>query len=169
MSGAHTSFCHVLKITLWNFYLSTACGKTLTDSKGVFSFSTSELEQLRPMTCTWRISWTAGEKLSLKITHAHFHFKCKKAYLEIRDGSNKKSPLIGRYCKENKPPRNIFPTSKSLWVTFRYGYRYYYDGKPIGFKAEYESKCKYKINIANLRICTWFILYTSICLASYPS
>eukprot|EP00794_Sanderia_malayensis_P007308 gene7308-8125_t len=123
-------------------YDCPSCGRTFTESRGNFSLLTSEMKILRPHTCSWRILWTAGERLKLKINYIFFKFRCKRAYLEIRDGKHKKSPLRGRYCKGNPPPKEIMTSSsKSLFLTFHYGYRYYYDGRPVGFKAEYEITC----------------------------
>lgn len=125
-----------------------ACGRTMTESNGNFSFSTSNLPKMAPTTCVWRIFWTAGEKLHLKLNSVYFRFNCKRAYLEIRDGKHQNSRLYGRYCKGKNPPKEITSTNSSLWIKFHYGYRYFYNKRrPVGFKAEYKSKSSLYLSV----------------------
>lgn len=121
--------------------LFAACGKTLTESSGNFSFLTSKVPRLRPTTCAWRIFWTAGEKLHLRFKYVKFKFACKRSYIEIREGKHLNSPLVGRYCKSNPPPASIDLSNSNLWLKFHYGYKYYLSPREsVGFIAEYEGE-----------------------------
>ena len=133
-------WCIPLSMYSW-FLWFTGCGKTLTDSSGTISFLTSKIPILEPKTCVWRVFWTAGEGLHLRLKYVNFKFGCKRAYLEIRDGKHAKSELVGRYCKDNPPPKAINLSNSSLWLKFHYGYRYYLPKRnPVGFIAEYTGK-----------------------------
>ena len=113
----------------------------MTASSGNFSFLTSKLPRLQPTTCVWRIFWTAGEKLSLTLKYVNFKFRCKRSHLEIREGKHSQSTLVGKYCKDNPPPKTINLSNSSLWLKFHYGYKYYVpDSDPVGFIAEYTGK-----------------------------
>ncbi|OWK15238.1 TLL1, partial [Cervus elaphus hippelaphus] len=45
------------------------------------------------------------------------HDSCAYDYLEVRDGTNESSPLIGRFCGYDKP-EDIRSTSNTLWMKF---------------------------------------------------
>lgn len=45
------------------------------------------------------------------------HDNCAYDYLEIRDGANENSPLIGHFCGYDKP-EDIRSTSNTLWMKF---------------------------------------------------
>lgn len=45
------------------------------------------------------------------------HDNCAYDYLEIRDGTNENSPLIGHFCGYDKP-EDIRSTSNTLWMKF---------------------------------------------------
>lgn len=45
------------------------------------------------------------------------HDNCAYDYLEVRDGANENSPLIGRFCGYDKP-EDIRSTSNTLWMKF---------------------------------------------------
>ena len=45
------------------------------------------------------------------------HDNCAYDYLEVRDGTNESSPLIGRFCGYDKP-EDIRSTSNTLWMKF---------------------------------------------------
>jgi len=123
-------------------YNCPSCGRTLTDSSGNFSFLTSKIPNLEPQTCVWRVFWTAGEGLLLRLKYVNFKFGCRRTYLEIRDGKHSKSPLIGRYCRDKPPPKALSLSKSSLWLKFHYGYRYYVPKRhPVGFIAEYTVSC----------------------------
>jgi len=58
--------------------------------------------------------------------------KCEYDYLEIRDGDQGYSPLIGKYCGNQFPPI-ITSSGRSLWLRFRSDSTIQY----MGFKAVY--------------------------------
>lgn len=45
------------------------------------------------------------------------HDSCAYDYLEIRDGNNENSPLLGRFCGYDKPD-DIKTSSNQLWMKF---------------------------------------------------
>lgn len=66
------------------------------------------------------------------------HDNCAYDYLEIRDGTNENSPLIGHFCGYDKP-EDIRSTSNTLWMKF------VSDGtvNKAGFAANFfKGKCK---------------------------
>ncbi|RUS82728.1 hypothetical protein EGW08_009508 [Elysia chlorotica] len=60
--------------------------------------------------CIWKI--TVGEKYTIEN-----HDRCVYDYLEVRDGPNEDSPLIGNYCGY-KIPEDIKSTGRHLYVKF---------------------------------------------------
>lgn len=44
------------------------------------------------------------------------HFRCKKEYVEIRDGGTELSPLIGRYC--TSAPSTQYSTDNMIFIKF---------------------------------------------------
>lgn len=57
---------------------------------------------------------------------------CDYDFLEIRDGDQGYSPLIGKYCGDNFPPM-ITSSGRSLWLRFKSDATVEYNG----FRAEY--------------------------------
>eukprot|EP00795_Rhopilema_esculentum_P000627 gene627-10322_t len=121
-------------------YNCPTCGRTMVESSGNFSFLTTNMRNLQPLTCLWRVLWTTGEKLTLRIKSIDFKHNCRKVYMEIRNGTNEKSPLYGRYCRGKKPPETITLANSGLWLKFHYGYKYFTTSR-IGFTAEYTVTC----------------------------
>ncbi|XP_039236423.1 tolloid-like protein 1 [Pipra filicauda] len=113
-------------------YRCPACGETLQESTGNFSSPGFPNGYPSYTHCIWRISVTPGEKvinenLELvlsktyqyyqKLTQIERHDNCAYDYLEIRDGTNENSPLIGHFCGYDKP-EDIRSTSNTLWMKF---------------------------------------------------
>ncbi|XP_065656920.1 cubilin isoform X3 [Hydra vulgaris] len=108
------------------------CEFLLTDPKGSFS-SPNYPEKYPPqLSCVWVIS--APENYYIEVTFEDFDIEpfddCKTDVLEIKDGGNKNSPLIGilsksirnnggQYCNTFKPPRVVTSTSNQLrlWLS----------------------------------------------------
>lgn len=57
---------------------------------------------------------------NLKLLHVdqiERHDSCAYDYLEVRDGNNENSPLLGRFCGYDKPD-DIKTSSNQLWMKF---------------------------------------------------
>ncbi|XP_069787318.1 cubilin [Narcine bancroftii] len=99
------------------------CGRFLTESSGSFSSSEVDLDQLyeKSFDCLWYISAPVN-----KIIHATFTVLllenatngiCNFDYINIYDGDNINSPLVGTYCGSRLPPP-IASSSNFLTVRF---------------------------------------------------
>uniref|UniRef100_A0A6I8N4Z4 Metalloendopeptidase n=1 Tax=Ornithorhynchus anatinus TaxID=9258 RepID=A0A6I8N4Z4_ORNAN len=88
--------------------------------------------------CTWNISATPGHRV--KITFSEFeieqHQECAYDHLEIYDGPNSKSPVLGRFCGTKRPE----PVVASLNRMFL---RFYSDAsvQRQGFQARHSTEC----------------------------
>ena len=70
--------------------------------------------------CSWIIRLQPGEKvvLSFETFSLEDHLFCQYDYVIIRDGSSSKSPMVGKFCGEDRPA-TITSTSNHLWIDFR--------------------------------------------------
>lgn len=62
-------------------------------------------------------SWTKSLQKLFFFLQIERHDNCAYDYLEIRDGMNENSPLIGHFCGYDKP-EDIRSTSNTLWMKF---------------------------------------------------
>uniref|UniRef100_A0A674DZU0 Metalloendopeptidase n=1 Tax=Salmo trutta TaxID=8032 RepID=A0A674DZU0_SALTR len=69
--------------------------------------------------CVWRITVAEGYNvgLSFQAFEIERHDSCSYDYLEVRDGPAESSPLIGRFCGNDKP-EDVRSTSHTLWMKF---------------------------------------------------
>ncbi|XP_042200474.1 bone morphogenetic protein 1-like isoform X2 [Callorhinchus milii] len=69
--------------------------------------------------CVWNIRVSEGFHVGLTFQSFEIerHDNCAYDYLEIRDGSTERSPLLGRFCGYDKP-EDIKSSSGSLWMKF---------------------------------------------------
>ncbi|XP_067400598.1 bone morphogenetic protein 1 isoform X4 [Emydura macquarii macquarii] len=77
-------------------------------------------DEYRPnKVCIWKITISEGFHVGLTFQSFEIerHDSCAYDYLEIRDGDNESSSLIGRYCGYDKPD-DIKSTSNKLWIKF---------------------------------------------------
>lgn len=95
------------------------------------------------MECTWIITVPEGRFVRLRITSFYLGNECKNT-LEIRDGQNSLSPLLGNFCYVSFDP-SVFSSGRYLWVRFQSEKRA--DELPYvtGFNAFYEivNQCTY--------------------------
>ena len=67
----------------------------------------------------WKISVPSTKKIKLFFNLHRFEFQedCPYDYIEVRDGGNGQSPLIGKYCRN---PRRLLieSTSNELFITY---------------------------------------------------
>lgn len=69
--------------------------------------------------CTWVI--TAPEGFQVQLTTESFVFlSCPGSFIEIKDGPTCSSPMIGKFCGNEKPPLEICSLGNSLWISFKY-------------------------------------------------
>uniref|UniRef100_A0A8C3TYW6 Metalloendopeptidase n=1 Tax=Catharus ustulatus TaxID=91951 RepID=A0A8C3TYW6_CATUS len=105
------------------------CGGEIHKNEGQIQ-SPNYPDDYRPMKeCVWKI--TVSENYNVGLTFQAFevnnfencvlqierHDSCAYDYLEIRDGTNENSPLIGHFCGYDKP-EDIRSTSNTLWMKF---------------------------------------------------
>uniref|UniRef100_A0A8C8BCB8 Metalloendopeptidase n=1 Tax=Otus sunia TaxID=257818 RepID=A0A8C8BCB8_9STRI len=88
--------------------------------------------------CTWDISTTPGHRV--KVTFNEFeieqHQECAYDHLEMYDGPNSKSPILGRFCGSKKPDPVVASTNKMFL-------RFYSDAsvQRKGFQAKHSTEC----------------------------
>lgn len=77
------------------------------------------LEYRKNNVCIWKLKAPKGYQVALKFQSFHIenHEKCFYDYIEIRDGSEIDSPLLGLYCGSNIPP-DIKSTHNEMLVKF---------------------------------------------------
>ncbi|CAH1794996.1 unnamed protein product [Owenia fusiformis] len=85
--------------------------------------------------CTWKISARKNQhvRLFFDVFDLEPTKQCLFDYVEIRDGRNKLSPLIGRYCGSRTPTANFTSSGRHMWVSFVSDN----DGSGLGFLAYY--------------------------------
>ncbi|XP_048472235.1 tolloid-like protein 2 [Rhincodon typus] len=88
--------------------------------------------------CTWVISATAGHRVKLAFDKFEIeqHQECIYDHLEIYDGADDESPILGRYCGSRKPEPAI-STSSKMFIKF------FSDAsvQRKGFQAKYSTEC----------------------------
>lgn len=69
--------------------------------------------------CVWQVKAAINHRvaLSFEAFDLEQHDSCAYDYIEIRDGENQDSDLIGRYCGQ-KQPNKVLSTSQSMFVKF---------------------------------------------------
>ncbi|NXX63710.1 TLL2 protein, partial [Scopus umbretta] len=88
--------------------------------------------------CTWDISAMPGHRV--KVTFNEFeieqHQECAYDHLEMYDGPNSKSPILGRFCGSKKPDPVVASTNKMFL-------RFYSDAsvQRKGFQAKHSTEC----------------------------
>ncbi|XP_048459029.1 bone morphogenetic protein 1 isoform X2 [Rhincodon typus] len=95
------------------------CGGEISKEAGQIQ-SPNYPDDYRPMKeCVWKI--TMSEHYNVGLVFQAFeverHDNCAYDYLEVRNGNNENSPLIGRFCGYDKP-EDIKSTSNTLWMKF---------------------------------------------------
>ncbi|CAG01622.1 unnamed protein product, partial [Tetraodon nigroviridis] len=82
------------------------------------TFQSFEVRNATPVSAAadFVISLMCNHKLSY-IDQIERHDSCAYDYLEVRDGNNENSPLLGRFCGYDKPD-DIKTSSNQLWMKF---------------------------------------------------
>lgn len=119
-------------------YKCSACGKTLQNSSGTFE---SPLQSNHPLSCEWRITATAGEKINLNLTDIHISARnCDTDYLLIQDGYWHLSPVLAKICGPDQANQlmNVKSSTSRMLITLRTS------SSSIGlqaFRASYHTEC----------------------------
>ncbi|XP_061853964.1 inactive serine protease PAMR1 isoform X3 [Colius striatus] len=96
--------------------LPRGCGKVLRASRGQILLEGYPLNAR----CEWTIHVQAGFNIELRFSmlSLEFDYMCQYDYVEIRDGDNLDSPIIKKFCGNERPPP-IRSTGSSLHVLFQ--------------------------------------------------
>lgn len=84
------------------------CGGDLrADDSGFLESPNYPLEYLANKECIWKITVPEGFQVALKFQsfEVENHDTCVYDYVEVRDGDNKDSPIIGVFCGYKSPPQ----------------------------------------------------------------
>uniref|UniRef100_A0A8C6T2T2 Metalloendopeptidase n=1 Tax=Neogobius melanostomus TaxID=47308 RepID=A0A8C6T2T2_9GOBI len=88
--------------------------------------------------CTWSVSTTAGHRIKLIFNEIDMeaHMECVYDHLEIYDGRDARSPILGRFCGTKKPSPVISSDNKMFL-------RFFSDNsvQKRGFEASYRAEC----------------------------
>ncbi|XP_011637168.1 cubilin-like [Pogonomyrmex barbatus] len=114
------------------------CGGIYTSATGMISSPGHSTSYQPNMECEWKIQLPASERV--RITWSRFDLEsstsCQFDFIEIYDGPDTHSPLLGRYCGSDMPP-TIKSNSNNLVVFFKSDWSY--EGE--GFILSYETLC----------------------------
>ncbi|KAI1280397.1 Cubilin [Halotydeus destructor] len=119
---------------------TTACGGHYYAETGVIRSPGWPAHYPVNKLCTWIIHAADGHQVALNFTSFQLeeHSQCSYDHLEIRNGAEETSPLIGRFCGLTPPPV-IISHSNKLWLSFRSdssmpypGFELFYDGTSSG-------------------------------------
>lgn len=70
--------------------------------------------------CMWVIQ--AHSKTCVKLIFRTFRLRphqCEREFVEVKDGANSSSTVLGRYCGNSKP-REILSSGRALFIRFKY-------------------------------------------------
>ncbi|XP_058153894.1 cubilin [Dasypus novemcinctus] len=120
---------------------SAVCSEDFTEESGTLTSPGFPQAYPSSQACTYRITVPTGQQIALHFTNFSLEEAIGGAcvdFVEIRDGGYETSPLLGRYCGSNIPPR-IISHSNKLWLQFksdpfdtRSGFSAYWDGSLTG-------------------------------------
>ena len=103
-----------------DLFISANCGGLLTAING--SIATPNYPNGYPSdtACIWVIKADNKHyvKLSFKSLDIEKHSACEYDNIEVRDGADVTSKLLGRFCG-SRTPKDITSTGKSLWIQFK--------------------------------------------------
>ncbi|KAF6211632.1 hypothetical protein GE061_012145 [Apolygus lucorum] len=103
----------------WDGTLS-GCGGDLNGYSGSIISPNYPYPYARRGRCTWRISVSQGSVVALSIVDIDLETSptCSLDFIEIRDGSTSRSPLLGKYCASDHPI-TIASTSNAMRIYFQ--------------------------------------------------
>ncbi|RVE59186.1 hypothetical protein OJAV_G00201620 [Oryzias javanicus] len=120
---------------------STDCGGTFTTPTGFFTSPNHPDNYPDNRDCIFKIIVELNMQILLNFTNFNlegFLPSCSFDFVEIRDGGYETSPLIGKFCGDQKPPA-LVSHSNQLWVRFHSdalrsypGFTAHWDGTQTG-------------------------------------
>ncbi|XP_055860226.1 fibrillin-2-like, partial [Biomphalaria glabrata] len=121
--------CYHLDCT---YELNNGTGDIMSPQFGYYNY-------INNANCSWNI--TVGMKEVISLWFSYFHTdtdsSCQSDYMEVFDGIDESSRLIGHYCGNGVP--NVIRTSGNhMYVVFRSDEKSYYAGKIIGTYKSHE-------------------------------
>lgn len=96
------------------------CGGNLTIVNGQKIESPNHPQFYSPnKECIWRITVPTNYQVALEFStmDLELHSNCRRDFIEVRDGDNERSRLIGRYCGNVLPPV-LATTSNRMFIRF---------------------------------------------------
>lgn len=117
------------------------CGGVFSQSHGSLNspvFTGSKIGEA--VTCDYVIQAPYGQRI--KIVFVDLILKtpccsCESDYIELRDGKDDNSTLIGRYCAQHLP-KIVYSTGKDLWLRFKTDYKTSTENR---FKLTFDTPC----------------------------
>ncbi|XP_037091349.1 CUB domain-containing protein 2-like [Pollicipes pollicipes] len=115
------------------------CGGELAGEQGTLSTPTHMQRYHHNMDCEWRIRVPGNERVQLVFDSFELEgsFNCIFDFVEVRDGPDPDSPLVGRYCGRNTLPPPFAASGNELYVRFYSDYSVSHGG----FSATYDVVC----------------------------
>ncbi|KZS21868.1 Tolloid 2-like protein, partial [Daphnia magna] len=116
----------------------TVCGGTWTESSGMIQSPNFPSPYPASKQCVYVIALDPGKAVRLDFLTFDVEGSpdCRYDYVEIRDGDNSNSTLIGRYCgPPSLIPPPIVSTHNYLWIKFQTDA----SDQNLGFQANYSS------------------------------
>ncbi|XP_035217484.1 cubilin-like, partial [Stegodyphus dumicola] len=98
-----------------------SCGGFLNGNNGTLEFPENGVHYNHMMDCAWVI--TVDDDKVVNITFEHFDLEsglnCEFDFLQLNDGPNAASHVIGRFCQEDLQNRTFVSTHNQLYLWFR--------------------------------------------------
>uniref|UniRef100_A0A2H8TEF1 Cubilin n=1 Tax=Melanaphis sacchari TaxID=742174 RepID=A0A2H8TEF1_9HEMI len=120
------------------------CGGVYTSPSGIITspvdLTSDNNNYLDNLNCEWHIRMPLKQKLKLAFVKKfgiELTNNCSTDFLEIYDGSNIKSPLIGRYCGSKRFDQPIITNSNEVTIIFKSDF----SSTAEGFTIKYETLC----------------------------
>ncbi|XP_070536661.1 cubilin-like [Ptychodera flava] len=98
-----------------------SCGGLLEGETGSFRFPTEGgSEYPQGANCAWKITTTRGKVLRITFTvfDIEYHQNCQYDFVEVHDGADPSSQLIGKYCGTTAPDA-FTTTHNEVYIWFR--------------------------------------------------
>ncbi|XP_035226250.1 cubilin homolog, partial [Stegodyphus dumicola] len=97
------------------------CGGFLNGNTGTLKFPENGVHYIHVMGCAWVI--TVDDDKVVNITFEHFGLEsglnCEFDFLQLNDGPNAASHVIGRFCQDDLQNRSFVSTHNQLYIWFR--------------------------------------------------
>lgn len=111
--------------------------KVLTDHRGFISSPRYALDYPGNMECIWRINMPNNYKVTIAfLGPLNFGPNCSD-FLEIREGLDKKSPLLSLQCVTAVEPADIVSSGAKLYIRFKSDNFSYLENMESGFQVTY--------------------------------